>query len=100
MKRWQKLIAAAFASVGGSGWEVRLLGAIGPVLPAHAAVRHPLTPLSYAGVARRTAGRTTRRTVARLTALPPGRVYGFYYGAYYYNCAGVYYARSGGAYVV
>jgi hypothetical protein len=31
------------------------------VSPAHARVGRPLTPMSYAGVARRTARRTTRR---------------------------------------
>ncbi|RWC30868.1 MAG: hypothetical protein EOS27_12060 [Mesorhizobium sp.] len=67
--------------------------------PAEARIGHPLTPLSYAGVARRTARRTVRRTVRRLTVLPAGCVYGPYYGAYYYNCGGLYYARSGGVYI-
>ncbi|CAN7675238.1 hypothetical protein [Mesorhizobium sp. LjRoot246] len=67
--------------------------------PAEARIGHPLTPLSYAGVARRTARRTVRRTARRLAVLPAGCVYGPYYGAYYYNCGGVYYARSSGVYV-
>ncbi len=33
--------------------------------PAHAVVGRPLTPVSYAGVARRTSRRTTRRVVRR-----------------------------------
>jgi hypothetical protein len=66
---------------------------------AEARIGHPLTPLSYAGVARRTARRVARRTAIRLNALPHGCVYGNYYGAYYYNCGGVYYQQSGGVYV-
>lgn len=104
MKRLHKLVAISlgvtFASFGGGvDWEVPLLGSLGPVLPAHAIIGRPLTPLSYAGVARRTARRTVRREVARVAVLPPGCVYGLYNGAYYYRCGGVYYARSGGAYV-
>lgn len=45
---------------------------------AHAVVGRPLTPVSYAGVARRTSRRVSRRTAARttaaMTALPPGCV--------------------------
>jgi len=45
---------------------------------AHAVVGRPLTPVSYAGVARRTSRRVSRRTVARTTAamttLPAGCV--------------------------
>ncbi len=44
---------------------------------AHAVVGRPLTPMSYAGVARRTSRRTTRRAVAVCAAAAP---YGPYYG--------------------
>jgi hypothetical protein len=38
---------------------------LGPLVStAHAVVGRPLTPVSYAGVARRTSRRTTRRNVA------------------------------------
>lgn len=71
--------------------------------PSEARIGHPGTPLSYAGVARRTARRTarrvTRRTAYRVNALPAGCVYGPYYGSYYYNCGGAYYVRQGGVYV-
>ena len=67
--------------------------------PAEARIGRPLTPLSYAGVARRTSRRTTRRVVRRLSVLPAGCIYGPYAGAYYYRCGGSYYARSGGVYV-
>jgi hypothetical protein len=91
---------AMFSSFGGGiDWEVPVFGAFNTVSSAQARIGHPLTPLSYAGVARRTARRTVRREVARLTVLPPGCIYGPYNGGYYYKCGGVYYARSGGAYV-
>jgi hypothetical protein len=67
--------------------------------PAEARIGRPLTPLSYAGVARRTARRTVRRTAVRLSTLPAGCVYGTYYGGAYYNCRGVYYQSVGGTYV-
>lgn len=42
------------------------LSPVGPTLvqEAHAVVGRPLTPVSYAGVARRTSRRTTRRAYA------------------------------------
>lgn len=93
-------LAVAFATFGcGLDEEFAPIGAIGPILPAYAVVGRPLTPMSYAGVARRSARRTARRTSRRINALPSGCVYGLYYGAYYYKCGGTYYARSGGAYV-
>lgn len=72
---------------------------IGLATPAEARIGHPLTPLSYAGVARRTTRRVVRRTEARLSVLPAGCVYGPYYGGYYYRCGSLYYAKEGGVYV-
>ncbi|MBB3661050.1 hypothetical protein FHX15_006323 [Rhizobium sp. BK650] len=67
--------------------------------PAGAVIGRPLTPLSYAGVARRTTRRVVRRTATTIPVLPPGCIYGPYYGGYYYRCGGLYYAKSGGVYV-
>lgn len=67
--------------------------------PAWAEVGRPLTPGSYAGVARRSSRRVARRTAVRLNSLPAGCVYGNYYGGKYYRCGGAYYQRSGGVYV-
>lgn len=57
---------------------VPLVSVLATVEDAHAVVGRPATPVSYAGVARRTSRRTTRRTVARTTAaittLPSGCV--------------------------
>lgn len=66
---------------------------------AHAVVGRPATPLSYAGVARRTSRRTTRRAVAATSAvtvgaiatLPAGCVRVSRAGAVTYNCAGTFY---------
>ncbi|MBB5573192.1 MULTISPECIES: hypothetical protein [Rhizobium] len=69
--------------------------------PAGAVIGRPLTPLSYAGVARRTTRRVIVGTPSTtvIAVLPPGCVYGAYYGGYYYRCGSGYYAKSGGAYV-
>ncbi len=72
---------------------------IGFAAPAGAVIGRPLTPLSYAGVARRTTRRVVRRTATTIAVLPPGCIYGPYYGGYYYRCGGLYYAKSGGVYV-
>ena len=58
----------------------------------------PATPVSYAGVARRTTRRVVR-TDYRINALPPGCHYGPYYGGNYWNCGGVYYEQSGNVYI-
>lgn len=81
---------------------------------ASAVIGRPLTPVSYAGVARRTSRRTTRRTLAysgaygaygygaygaygaaataaAIATLPYGCGRISYAGGVYYNCAGTYY---------
>ncbi len=88
------VLAATDIDFEPSGPVINLLGG-----PAQARPGHPLTPLSYAGVARRTARRVARRTAYRVATLPGSCVYGVYYGGHYYNCGGVYYERSGGTYV-
>ncbi|AVA23105.1 MULTISPECIES: hypothetical protein [unclassified Rhizobium] len=67
--------------------------------PAGAIIGRPLTPLSYAGVARRTTRRVVVGTTAGIAVLPAGCVYGAYYGGYYYRCGSGYYAKSGNVYV-
>ncbi|MCP4381652.1 MAG: hypothetical protein GY798_09600 [Hyphomicrobiales bacterium] len=70
---------------------------------ADARVGRPLTPMSGAGVARRTSRRTTRRVLRRgayIGAIPRGCPYGPYYGYNLYYCGGTYYQRSGGGYVI
>ena len=69
----------------------------GPLVPdAQARVGRPLTPVSVAGVARRTTRRTIRRSTIYLNTLPVGcpLVNGLYF------CGGTYYQPYGGRYVV
>ncbi|ARM14052.1 MULTISPECIES: hypothetical protein [Rhizobium] len=72
---------------------------IGFATPAEAVIGRPLTPLSYAGVARRTTRRVVTRTTTTIAVLPEGCRYGPYFGGYYYRCGGYYYAKSGNVYV-
>jgi hypothetical protein len=67
---------------------------------AQARVGRPATPMSYAGVARRTTRRVWRRTGAYYAALPAGCGRVTLYGAAVWNCAGVYYQPYGGQYVI
>ncbi len=75
------------------------LGFIKAVTDAEARVGRPLTPVSYAGVARRTTRRVIRRG-AIVAVIPAGCPYGSYYGYSLYYCGGVYYQRSGSGYVI
>jgi hypothetical protein len=81
------------------GSELGIPGVNGVVTEAEARVGRPLTPVSYAGVARRTSRRVARRTSYRINALPPGCPYGPYYGGYSYYCGGRYYEQSGNVYI-
>lgn len=67
---------------------------------ALAVIGRPLTPASYAGVARRTTRRMIYATSTYVTALPVGYTTVVVEGTslYYYN--GVYYQPSGNQYVV
>jgi hypothetical protein len=67
---------------------------------AHAVVGRPLTPVSVAGVARRTTRRTVARTSAYVAALPPNCVNVNINGAVYHQCGATYYQASGSQYVV
>jgi len=70
------------------------------VSKAHGVVGRPLTPVSVAGVARRTARRTIRRTSVYVAALPRGCTTVVIEGASLHQCGGTYYQPYGGKYVV
>jgi len=74
-------------------------GFFGLTSTAEARVGRPLTPVSYAGVARRTTRRVIRRG-AYVGAVPAGCPYGTYYGYSLYYCGGTYYEKSGSGYVI
>lgn len=67
---------------------------------ADARVGRPLTPMSYAGVARRTTRRVVRRSTIYVATLPTTCVQQNYDGAVVYYCGGNYYQPYGNQYVV
>ena len=95
--RWLSAAALGLTALLGAGEVLAVIG-------------RPLTPMSYAGVARRTARRSAyygagyygaapyyapgvavAATAAYLTALPAGCTTAVYSGATYYGCGGTYY---------
>ncbi|MCB1486202.1 MAG: hypothetical protein KDJ88_01965 [Bauldia sp.] len=104
MKSFKRMAVVGLAAIVGVtgleiGAELGIPGVPSVVGDAQARVGRPLTPVSYAGVARRTSRRVARRTAYRVAALPPGCPYGPYYGGYYYYCGGRYYQQEGNVYV-
>jgi hypothetical protein len=96
MKKWA--FAAAFLVT-----SVLLEAALSPgifILPTEAVVGRPLTPLSVAGVARRTTRRTIYRTTAYVAALPAGCTTVIVSGASLHQCGGVYYQPYNNQYVI
>jgi hypothetical protein len=81
------------------GGQQASIGSLSLTSIAEARVGRPLTPVSVAGVARRTTRRVIRRG-AYLAAIPPGCPYGVYYGYNLYYCGGTYYQPSGSGYVI
>ncbi len=67
---------------------------------AEAVIGRPLTPLSVAGVARRTTRRTIRRTSVYAATLPRGCSTVVIEGVTLHQCGGTYYQPYGGQYVV
>jgi hypothetical protein len=76
-----------------------LLPGVGLISEAQAVVGRPLTPVSVAGVARRTTRRMYRRTAYRINHLPAGCHYGLYYGNHLYRCGSHYYHKEVNVYV-
>lgn len=73
----------------------------GVVVPrAQAVIGRPLTPLSYAGVARRTTRRMIFATSTYVAALPAGCRTVFVDGTTLQQCGSTYYQPAGGRYVV
>jgi hypothetical protein len=70
------------------------------VKEAHAVVGRPLTPVSYAGVARRTTRRMIYATSVYVATLPPACTTVVVEGTTLHQCGGTYYQASGTQYVV
>ena len=104
MKKVTRIIIAAMLVLG-AGSYVQMagqrvsLGFFQLISDAEARVGRPLTPVSVAGVARRTTRRTIRRG-AYIATIPRGCAYGTYYGYSLYHCGGTYYQKSGSGYVI
>lgn len=77
---------------GLAGWS--------PVKEAHAIVGRPATPVSAAGVARRTTRRVIVRTSIYVAALPPSCTVVVVEGTSLHLCGGTYYQPYGSQYVV
>ncbi len=77
-----------------------LFGRWSPVSDASAIVGRPLTPLSIAGVARRTTRRAIYRTAIYVATLPPACTVVVVEGTRLYACGGRYYQAVGTQYVV
>lgn len=71
-----------------------------PIGEAEARVGRPLTPVSVAGVARRTSRRVIRRTTYYVATLPAGCTTVVVEGTTLYFCGGTYYQSYGGRYVI
>jgi len=67
---------------------------------AEARIGNPLTPVSVAGVARRTTRRVIRRSTIYVAALPRGCTTVLIEGASVYSCGSTYYQPYGSQFVV
>ena len=67
---------------------------------AEARIGRPLTPVSYAGVARRTTRRVIRRTTVYVATLPRGCTTVIVNGATLQQCGTTYYQSSGNQCVI
>ncbi len=77
-----------------------ILGEFSMVREAQAVVGRPLTPVSVAGVARRTTRRAIYRTSVYVATLPPSCTVVVVEGTTLQQCGGTYYQASGSQYVV
>ena len=92
------LVAIGLLAVGAiieTATDQRLL-----IAPAEAIVGRPLTPVSYAGVARRTTRRMIYRTSVYVAVLPASCTIVLIEGASLHYCGGTYYQPYGTQYVV
>jgi hypothetical protein len=77
-----------------------LFGMLSPIPDAGAVVGRPVTPVSVAGVSRRTTRRVIRRTTIYVVSLPPSCTVVVIEGTSLHFCGGTYYQQVGTQYVV
>lgn len=105
-KRFGIFVIAGVLVVCGAELGERLsIPGVHSLIPnAEARFGRPLTPVSVAGVSRRTARRTTRRVIAAtsiyVAALPPNCTTVIIEGTTLQQCGSTYYQASGSQYVV
>jgi hypothetical protein len=75
-------------------------GNVSLIKEAQAVVGRPVTPVSVAGVARRTTRRVIYRTTVYVATLPPSCTVVVVEGTSLHLCGGTYYQASGTQYVV
>ena len=100
--KYKWLIAAGFFSIALTARED-----VGKILQdgslttrAEARIGRPFTPVSVAGVARRTTRRVVRRSTVYIATLPRGCATVVINGVTTYQCGATYYQASGTQYVV
>jgi hypothetical protein len=93
-------IAISGATLIGSGKDTSLSTAGLFAGVAEARIGYPATPLSYAGVARRTTYRVVRRSTIYVATIPKTCIVETYDGAKVYRCGSTYYQAYGTQYVV
>jgi len=99
-KSYLRRIALAMGLVGAS-MVADIIVPGGLVCPkANAVVGRPFTPVSYAGVARRTTRRCIRRSAMYVAALPPNCTTVVIEGQTLYQSGSTYYQKSGSQYNV
>lgn len=93
------ILMASAALIGGLAVDTALDG--GFLVPeAQAVIGRPLTPLSYAGVARRTTRRAIYATSVYRATLPAGCRTVIIEGTTLHQCGATYYQPAGSQYVV
>jgi len=101
-RRLAFVLVAGTMCLGGMelGARLSLPGVPGIVSTVEARVGRPATPVSVAGVARRTTRRTVRRTAVYVASLPRGCSAVVINGMSLQQCGGTYYQASNNQYVV
>ena len=94
------LVALGLALTLGSSPLGQIFKGMSLVKEAAAVVGRPLTPVSAAGVARRTTRRVILRTTIYVASLPPKCTVVVIEGTTLQQCSGTYYQPSGTQYVV
>ncbi|MFZ1199146.1 MAG: hypothetical protein WAO07_03170 [Desulfobacterales bacterium] len=95
------LIAGVIMTFGSVVGERLSVPGVRHLVPtAEAVVGRPLTPVSVAGVARRTTRRTIRRSTIYSATLPTGCLTVVIEGATLHQCGGTYYQPYNNQYVV